>query len=112
MEYFFKIRFDKVYMLLPDFLVLLRSRNFVSQRMNLISFPETVAWRCSVKEVFLKILQNSLENTCARVSLLIKLQANVCNFVKKETLVQVFSCEFCEFLRALFFINPLVPGVH
>ena len=30
---------------------------------------------CSVKKVFLEILQNSQENTCARVSFLIKLQA-------------------------------------
>ena len=36
---------------------------------------ETVNRRCSVKTVFLKILQNSQENTCARVSFLIKLQA-------------------------------------
>ena len=25
-----------------------------------------------------------------------------CNFVKKEILVQVFSCEFCKFLRKSF----------
>ena len=30
--------------------------------------PETVARRCSVKKVFLKISQNSQENTCTRVS--------------------------------------------
>ena len=35
---------------------------------------ETVAQRCSVKRAFLEILQNSQENTCARVSFLIKLQ--------------------------------------
>ena len=35
---------------------------------------EEVAWRCSVKKVLLKISQNSQENTCARVSFLIKLQ--------------------------------------
>ena len=29
--------------------------------------------RCSVKELFLEILQNSQENTCARVSFLVKL---------------------------------------
>ena len=29
---------------------------------------KTVAQMCSVKEVFLKLLQNSQENTCARVS--------------------------------------------
>ena len=31
--------------------------------------------RCSVKNVFLQISQNSEENTCARASLLIRLQA-------------------------------------
>ena len=35
---------------------------------------ETVVQRSSVKKVFLEILQNSQENTCARVSILIKLQ--------------------------------------
>ena len=29
---------------------------------------EAVAQRCSIKEVFLKVSQNPLENTCARVS--------------------------------------------
>ena len=38
---------------------------------------EAVAQRCSVKKVFLEISQNSRENTCARVSFLIKLQASV-----------------------------------
>ena len=37
-------------------------------------FTEAVVWRCSVKKVFLGISQNSQENTCARVSFLIKLQ--------------------------------------
>ena len=36
---------------------------------------EAVAKRYSVKKVFLEISQNSQENTCARVSFLIKLQA-------------------------------------
>ena len=27
---------------------------------------------------------------------LIKLKASACNFIKKETLTQVFSCELCE----------------
>ena len=36
---------------------------------------EAVVWMCSVEKVFLEILQNSQENTCARVSFLIKLQA-------------------------------------
>ena len=32
--------------------------------------------RCSLKKVFLEISQNSQENTCARVSFLMKLQAS------------------------------------
>ena len=36
---------------------------------------EAVELRCSVRKVFSEISQNSQENTCARVSFLIKLQA-------------------------------------
>ena len=36
---------------------------------------EAVVQRCSVKQVFLEISQNSQENTCTRVSVLITLQA-------------------------------------
>ena len=60
------------------------------QKIGLVSLVVTVKWklrnrilmshsgrkvvfgRCSVKKVFLKVLQNSQESTCARVSLLIK----------------------------------------
>ena len=35
--------------------------------------PEAIAQRCSVKKVFLEITQISQENTCARVSFLMKL---------------------------------------
>ena len=62
---------------------------------------ETVARRCSVKKVLQEISQNSHENTCAGVSFLIKLE--VCNFIKKETVAQVFSCEFCEVSKKTFF---------
>ena len=48
----------------------------------------------SLKKVLLQILQNLQENTCAIVSFLWKLQAGTYNFIKKETLAQVFSCEF------------------
>ena len=60
-----------------------------------------------LKKVFLTILQNSQEDTCARVSFLIKLQASACNFMKKETLAQVFSCEFCKIVKNTFFIEHL-----
>ena len=33
-----------------------------------------------------------------------------CNFVKKETLEQVFSCEFCEISKSTFLIEHLVAA--
>ena len=35
------------------------------------------------------------------------IQAEACNFIKKEALAQVFSCEFCEFLRTPFLTEHL-----
>ena len=46
--------------------------------------------------MFLEISQNSLENTCARVSFLI------CNFIKRVTLAQLFSSKFCEISKNTF----------
>ena len=68
---------------------------------------EAVAQRCSVEKVFLEISQNSQENTCARVSFLIKLQAQTCNFIKKETPAQVFSSKFCEISKNTSFTEHL-----
>ena len=42
------------------------------------------------EKFFLEIPQNSQENACARVSFLIKLKTEDCDFIKKETLAQVF----------------------
>ena len=56
------------------------------------------------KEVFLKLLQDSQENTCARVSFFDKVAGLACNFIKKETLAQVFSCEF-------FFVAPFFSKI-
>ena len=50
--------------------------------------------------MFLKISQNSQENACARVS-------QACNFVKKETRAQEFSCEFCEIFKSTVFTEHL-----
>ena len=42
---------------------------------DLLECIEAVIQRCSVKQVFLEISQNLQEDTCARVSFLIKLKA-------------------------------------
>ena len=58
---------------------------------------EAVAQSCSVKKVFLEISQNAHENTCARFSFLIKLQAkptygNFPENLLKKILPKVFLC--------------------
>ena len=72
-----------------------------------LSFPEGAAQRCSVKNVFLEISQNSQKKTCARVSLFNKVQASSCNFIKKETLAQVLSCQFCKISKNTFSYRTL-----
>ena len=47
---------------------------------------------CSVKKVFLEILQNSQENTCARVSFLIKLNKNKAHFNWQKYKYQRIFC--------------------
>ena len=58
--------------------------------------------KCSVKKVVLEISQNLQENTCARVSFLIRLQGSDLQLYLKKTLAQVFSCEFCEISKNTF----------
>ena len=57
----------------------------------MIKLTEATTGGVLQEKVFSRILQNSQENTCARVSFFIKMQAWTCNFIKKETLAQVFS---------------------
>ena len=45
------------------------------REMRTLFLSEAVAQGCSVKKVFLEISQNPQENTCARDSFLMKLQA-------------------------------------
>ena len=87
---------------------------------NLISKEEENS-KCYVKYVFWKIFKNSIKLFCkkgvlrnftkftvkqlCRVSFLIKLQA--CNFIEKETPPQVFSCEFFEISKNIFFTEQL-----
>ena len=75
------------------------------QYLNLIFMPfieesEIVPRRSSITKVFLKILQNSLENTCAGVSFAIKLQAeSLCNLIKRRLQYRCFPVNFEKSLR-------------
>ena len=65
---------------------------------------EAVDRRCSVKKVFLETSQNSQEAPVPESLVL-------CNFIKKEILVQVFPCEFYDISKNTFlYSTPLVAA--
>ena len=69
-------------------------------------FMNTFNWTLDhaiLQTCFIEISQNSQENTRARVSFLIKLKALGLQFIKKETLAQVFSYNFCKISKIPFF---------
>ena len=77
--------------------------------MNTEAFRNYQKW-CFLKIGVIKFFQSSQENSCARISFLIK-------FIKKVALTQVFSCEFCkifmntnftEHLRTTASVNALI----
>ena len=99
----------KCYWILYDFdFVIKNLPNFLRYKGKITNiFRRRIAKNCFVKNEFIKIPQKSQKNICATVSFLLKMQAEICKFIKKETLAQVFSCEFCtQLLRTPFYITP------
>ena len=90
-KYLRKIRYFKKFV----FFIHNSRTNMIEMFQNLN--PEAVIQRCSIKQVLLKISQNSHDNTCARFSFLKR------GFIKKEALAQVFFCEFCKTFQNTFF---------
>ena len=71
--------------------------------------------KSSRPEVFCKkgVLGNFTKFTGKHLcqSLFLNKVAGLCNFIKKETLAQVFSCEFCEISKNTFsYRTPLVAA--
>ena len=59
-----------------------------------------------MEKLLVQNFQNWQENTCAKVSFLKKVadfRPLTCNFIKKETLEQMFSCKFCKICKNIFF---------
>ena len=108
------------------------------KKLELIKNSFYVLWSEAVtgdilKKVFLTFSQNLQGNTCVRVSFLscrpllwpwkrqrtfsfLKFSEGIeetCNFIKRDTLKQVFSCEFCPIFKNTFFTEHLwvIPSV-
>ena len=63
-------------------------------------FSEAITQRCSVKKVFLEILQNLQENTCALVSFLKTLQTQPATLLKKRLWYNCFPVNFVKFFQS------------
>ena len=97
----FSIWLDKITYLIKSAKIWSNCRRFNSGVLVLLESEAAIGgvlWR----KVFLKMSQNSQENNGAKVSFSTKLQAEACNFIKKETLAEVLSCEFCEIFQNTF----------
>ena len=71
--------------------------HFFAHFVGEVGEEQAVVRRCSVKKVFL--------------DLSVLRQPEACNFIIKETLAQVFSCEFCEISKNTFlYRTPLVAA--
>ena len=69
--------------------------------------PRSSHQTCSIKKVFSKISKNSQKNTFARIHFVIDLNFQLCSFIKRETVSQVFSCEISEIFKKAFFTEQL-----
>ena len=63
--------------------------------------------RCFVKKGVLKNFAKLTGKHLCQSLFLNKVAGRACNFIKKESLAQVFSCEFCEFFKNTFFTEHL-----
>ena len=85
-------------------------QTFISTRFKPRS---SLSLRCTAKKMFLKVLRNSQENTCVRVSFLITRF-----LLKMRFWHRCFPVNFAKFLRTPFFIEHLrwwllqIPGFH
>ena len=70
---------------------------------------EAVVWRCSVEKVFLEISKKFTGKLLCQSLFFNKIAClRSATLLKKENLVQVFSCEFCKISKNTF--NPIQDG--
>ena len=69
--------------------------------------PPEVFWKKGVPRNFAKFIGKHLSQSL----FLNKVAGLFCNFIKKEALAKVFSCEFCEFSKNIFSTEHLLATV-
>ena len=93
--FWMKLLFKDVHVFPFDLQLLLLLKCFLCERSRIRKHSEVTVCRCVAKKLPLKISENSQENICPVVSLLIKTQES-CNFLKKETQHRCFRVTFLQ----------------
>ena len=77
-----------------------------------VNSSEAVTRRCSVVGALENFAKFTGKHLCQSL-FFNKVAGAACNFIKKETLAQMFSCEFCEIFKNTFFKRtPLVAAFN
>ena len=85
----------------------IKVENFAKSRLkNKCFLYRSSHQRCSVKKGVLRDFAKSTGKHLCQ-GLFFNKGPQACNFIKKETLTQVFSCEFCEISKNIFFTEHL-----
>ena len=74
---------------------------------NLDKFQDILSDKQKSQQTGSKITVGSHEIQVAPSDDVVGVTIEVCNFIKKETLAQVFACEFCEISKNTFFAEHL-----
>ena len=100
--------FDEKFFWIEYPFVFLR-RKFISGSSRLEVFCKKGVLRNFANFIGKHLCQSLFFNKITGLGLQFILQAYACNFIKKQTLAQVFSCEFCKISKNTFFHGtPLV----
>ena len=73
----------------------------------LLFFFRSSHQRCSMKKGVLKNFTIFTGKHMRQSHFFNKVAGGTCNFIKKDTLTQVFSCEFCKISKSTFFTEHL-----
>ena len=78
--------------------------SFPFNQFNPLQCPEAATRSALLKNLFLKKFRKiHIAAPVSEFLFLMNYQASACSFIKKETLVRVFSCEFCEVFKNILF---------
>ena len=89
-------------------ILLKKTYNFIRKRLQYCEVYENTRssyQRCYIKGVLINFAKFTGKHLCQGLFLnkVAGLRPQACNFIKKEALVPVFSCEFCEIYKNIFF---------